>query len=71
MNNIQKLAMEYAEKLVIYEVRSLAYKNVSPDAHDFDVIREACLTARVEKFAARDRLEDAAKEYAQLHHSRN
>lgn len=71
MNNIQKLAMEYAEKLVIYEVRSLAYKNVSPDADDFDVIREACLTARVEKFAARDHLEDVAKEYAQLQYSKN
>ena len=69
MKNIQKLALDYAEKLVIYEARSLAYKNVSPDADDFDAIREACLTARVEKYAARDRPEDAAKEYAQLHHS--
>ena len=71
MKNIQKLALEYAEKLVVYEARSMTYKNVSPDADDFDVIREACLTARVEKCAALDRLEDAAKEYAQLHHVQN
>lgn len=69
MKNIQKLALDYAEKLVIYEARSLAYKNVSPDADEFDVVREACLTARVEKCAALDRLEDAVKEYAQLHYS--
>ena len=64
MTDIQKLALDYAEKLVSYEMRGLAYDSVSPGADDFDAIREACLTARVEKCAALDRLEDAAKEYA-------